>query len=228
MQIIHANKPPWSHICSLQFTYKDYPHVKWGTGTFIGNRVILTAGHNVYNPELHWPERCVVIPGHSKPSGGEYGRYVTDRMRTVEPWIEEESRKPLSERLISQYDYGAVFLDEPIGEIVGKMPFTAADPELLLNLPVHTAGYPVDEPIGTLWWQYGTIREVTTARLFYDILTRKGQSGGPVFDFDPETKQRAMVGIHTSFLPLMGGRGSGVRITPQIEHKLRKWVREHS
>jgi len=223
--IEYSSRVPWRSICSLQIQFADYPKVRWGTGAVVGRRVIMTAGHCVYAPDLGWAKSVRVTPGQNRANGGPFGSWSTRLVRSVGPWVTGDSRQTPTRQWTSPYDYGAVLLEEPIGDRTGLLSFAAASDIALRNLVVYTAGYPVDKPEGTLWASAGAIERVEATRLYYSMDAAEGNSGGPVFDFDSKSNDRTIVGIHTAWT---SGGNSAVRITPEVEKKFREWIREFS
>ena len=88
------------------------------------------------------------------------------------------------------------------------------------NLLVNNAGYPVDKPLGTQWFNAGRIQEVKPNTLTYGLDTEPGQSGSPVFYFD-EDLRRIVVAVHTYGT---SGDNIGVRITPDLYAQMTEWV----
>ncbi|MFN0054903.1 MAG: trypsin-like serine peptidase [Planctomycetales bacterium] len=224
-QIEYTTRAPWRSICSLQMRFPNFSRVKWGAGAIVGRRVIMTAGHCVFDPQLGWAQSVVVTPGQNRASGGPYGSYTTNLIRSVDPWVNGDAKGTLTQQLSSPYDYGAVIVETPIGDQTGLMSFGAVPDPALAGLIVYTAGYPVDEPLGTMWATAGQIQTVSPTRLDYLLDVAEGNSGGPVFDFDPTTNGRTIVAIHTAWTPQAD---SGVRITPAVAAKYRAWIQEFS
>ena len=111
-----ATQSPWRHICALRIrtrTNKDYV----GTGWLIGPRTIMTAGHCVFmHDHGGWAKSISVIPaleGHARP----YGLYKSTRFSAVDGWTVNRD---------SDFDYGVIFLDEPVGSQAGWFAFAAA------------------------------------------------------------------------------------------------------
>ena len=95
-------------------------------------------------------------------------------------------------------------------------------------VPVFVVGYPVDGSVtnGTLWYGQGSLKpEENPTRdddqWYYEISTRSGQSGGPVFYYDAGSKLAYAIGIHNyGDSPY----NFGTRLTTQVLQELASWI----
>ncbi len=85
-----------------------------------------------------------------------------------------------------------------MGETVGWFGVGALTDEQLLKRLVNVSGYPASPGGGVQqWWAKNRIRAVTPRRIFYDVNTSGGQSGGPVYIYESESAaDPIVVGIH--------------------------------
>jgi V8-like Glu-specific endopeptidase len=87
------------------------------TGWFIGPRAVATAGHAVFvrspNPAVgnRWVDRIDVVPGMNDGQTPPYGGATSTRFNSVDGWTKQGKR---------EFDYGVIFLDEALGDTVGK------------------------------------------------------------------------------------------------------------
>lgn len=210
----------WPYICYLQVRYPTTPanSISVGTGCLIGERTVLTAGHVVYNA-LRGGWATVVqatLGGESRTT------FVTNVVRTTREWIEQDSR---IQNPNSAYDVGVVVLPKPASPAVSALPFAVTDNSSLAGMLLNVAGYPITPPntLGSMYGARSTPASVGDFRVTYPIRTREGQSGGPVYTFDPVTQTRTIRAVHTSFTANVG---SSLRITPAIESLIKAWLTE--
>ena len=207
VRIQSTTKTPWKRFCALRITFPSGRTFR-GTGSLIGSRAVLTAGHCVFmRAEGGWARSIEVIPamdGATRP----YGSATSSNLRSVVGWT--TSQKP-------EYDYGCIILPQGSfgGRNLGRFGFAALDPAALLAQPMVLAGYPGDKPFAELWGMSRKIKRVTPRTLIYDIDTVGGQSGAPVYL--KRNGKRFIVGIHNY------GAASGnsaTRVVPSVYQRL--------
>jgi glutamyl endopeptidase len=149
-----------------------------------------------------------VIPGMSGTSR-PFGSQVGTSFRSVVGWTVNGD---------PEYDYGAIILpNNNLGNTVGWFGFAALTDTELQNLLANTAGYPGDQPFGTMWFNAGTITQVTARRLQYMIDTFGGQSGSAVWRL--QNGLRHAVGIHG----YGGCPNKAVRIITPVFNNMLAW-----
>lgn len=204
---------PWRMICALRIRCADGASLV-GTGWFIGPRTVMTAGHCVYVHEHGgWPTRVEVIPGLNgvqRPFGSATGT----RFRAPGGWINSQD---------SDFDYGAIILDQDVGQRVGFFGFGVLSDAQTRASDLNISGYPADrEGASKQFFHARTVINVTAKRLVYDIDTFGGQSGSPTW-LNTGPNQRIAVGIHTtgSFRS-----NSGTRINRAVFNNMNRWRNE--
>jgi len=194
------------------------------TGTLINPRVILTAGHVVYDPSRGgYPTVVNVELGGRQPFAVE-----STVFRTTRPWVDTDSK---TMNPISAFDVGAILLDSPIPATdVASVSVAVTPGPNLGGLELNVVGFPVRPDLfGTLYGARSTPTLLAPAldlyRIFYPIVTLAGMSGGPVYTRDASSGRILLRGVHTS---LYNGMGSGLRITEGIAKLIQSWIREVS
>lgn len=233
VRITPTTDAPWRSIVSLELQFSSGPG--GCTGWFIGPRIVATAGHCVFNPDLGgWATGIRVIPGRDGVDE-PFGSQTADDWAAFAKWVDDGN---------DQLDFGAVFLpDETLSNAVGWFrygAFTDTDLEGLLET-ANLAGYPGVEPMPfdcpdeanftgcTLWAHWDDIVSLSFAEFiscpgfpdpceviqeglaFYPIDTEGGQSGAPVWLSNGS--QRVVVAIHTGG-NCAPGLNCGVLLTP--------------
>jgi V8-like Glu-specific endopeptidase len=159
------------------------------TGSAIGPRHVLTAGHCLYRDGAFTKDRASlrVVFGQNG-SGNEvdntpHGKRAVVAWVLPNGWINEESRR---------YDYALLILeDEPYSP--GWLGFTAYSFTTLMGLNVNVNGYPghsyscAASPRadglcgGYLYHTYGALLVVTSDELLSQLDWEHGNSGGPLY-----------------------------------------------
>jgi glutamyl endopeptidase len=170
---------PYRMICLLLIKDKlgnDY----FGTGFFISERCVITAGHCVFFGK-NWAKEIKVVPGAN--GSMPYGYSISNRYRSVEGWTIDGNE---------DFDHGAIILNDnvlftKVNSCFGYKPF---ENETLIEI----SGYPMDKN-GTQWKSEGSVKNSNNYRIFYELDTVKGNSGSPVFI--KNGNNRIVVGVHT-------------------------------
>lgn len=223
VRILETDLPPWRMICALRMRGST-GGAAIGTGWFVGPRTIVTAGHCVYSNHFFggWADVIEVTPGRNGDDA-PFGRFTSTRMSTVSAWANDEN---------PDFDYGAIHLDEPVGDTTGWFGIGALPADELAEHMINVSGYPGDRGNGReQYFHANRILRVTDRRIFYDVDTFGGQSGAPAWIQPSDSEVPMAVGIHAYGVggtPTSFGltANSAPRITADVLQVIEAWVEE--
>ncbi len=212
VQVGDTTALPWRMNASLRITAVD--NSLWvGTAWFIGPHTMVTAGHCVFihapgTPRHGWVRSIQVMPGRNGPVL-PYGSITSTEFRAVNGWT--ASPNP-------DFDYGAIIIPVELGDTVGGFGFGVFTDSELLSSTVTVSGYPGDKPAGTQWFDTRRVASVSPSKVYYELDTAGGQSGGPVCRV--EDGEYVAVAVHA-----YGGTtaNSGTRIVQEVYDNLMAW-----
>jgi V8-like Glu-specific endopeptidase len=221
---------PYTTIVEIQATFPDHKTYV-GTGVMVDRFHVLTAGHMTYSSaDGGFASRVAVTPelnGYSQPFGTAYMTYE----RTYNAFVNYDRAHPHN-TAPGDYDIGLLTLDRTIGDRTGWMSFgyDNNNADFSAGHILNTAGYPAAGGYDGRHLEYsgGTIAGLSaggSALQYYQsaITTYGGQSGSPVWRYNPSTGSRVVYGVH------VGGSGSAnslnfaTRITQGIFNDLNAW-----
>ena len=217
VRIPDTKQKPFRWICSLLITTKDNKRFV-GTGFYIGNRTIATAGHCLYMRDHGgWAKSIEVAPARNS-SDLPYGSFVSTKFRSVEGWTRDTKRI---------FDYGVIIApqDHTFGAQNGYFGFANLTTGQLRGKMMNNVGYPSDggqaKIRGTQWAHSRKIVDMTDTTISYDNDTIGGNSGCPCYII--QDGRVIVVCIHTT-----GGivSNSGTRIRSDVYQNLKKWKAE--
>jgi V8-like Glu-specific endopeptidase len=210
LQVADTTIFPWRTLCRLEVSTTNGRTLA-GTGVIIGRRTILTAGHVVYMRDLHqWARQIRVIPGLNGDKS-PFGAITATEFHSVTGWVEDGRE---------DCDYGVVIVPADIDNKIGYMGYAVLNANEMGNLLVNVAGYPVLNK-GTLWSARGFVIQATETEVIYHISTFAGESGAPVWYYDPSTGSRTVVAIHVG--QTADSQGRAIRITDKVFNDLQYW-----
>lgn len=201
---------------TTQYPFRTSGRIDIGcTGTLIGPRHVLTAGHCVYNiGNDRWYSKLSFSPGQNG-SSRPYGKIGWKRAISVKGWTKNHKRN---------YDYAMIVLREDIGNRVGWMGYGWKNPMPKYNVNIN--GYPGDKPSGTMWHSFCKLQITQTRRLYYACDTYGGMSGSGVYVYWKSQNKRTIYGIHAYGVDSTGYNGA-TRITKSVFENLKRWKRTY-
>lgn len=195
VEIRRTDGPPYSAICVVSTRWRTGVDTL-GTGYIFGERLVVTAGHNLYNSAPLYGGMAYdvqVFPGTiggSLPYG--FATVGPPGLRLFPTFLRGEVRAD---------DFGAILLPEPIGRKTGWCDLAPYD-ALKIGDQVVMAGYPaVNEGNWTklkLMRSQGAVTGFRNGFAEYDADGEAGQSGGPVWRASDHFPYLMMIGLHNA------------------------------
>ncbi len=186
------------------------------TGTLVGPRHVLTAGHCVYDSVAkQWLTNGMVFNPGRDENNKPFANSNVERAYTTTAWTEQGEQK---------WDFGLIILDRNIGDQAGWLAFGYKND--LGTVPISIAGYPGDKGGSQMWRCLGHVDSLEDQLMFHDCDTWGGMSGSSVLNFQSSDQQLPIIyGIHTG--PWEGNLNRSVRINKQIFDQLQQWINLH-
>ncbi len=236
--VADVEKNPWRPFCCMKINFIDGErYAGYGTGLLIRPRIILTAAHNLYSLKSKIFAKKIVAMVGVKGEQPAAEAHVTHVEVCSDP-----AYRNFRHDEAAQYsaDYGIAILDSDAlfnwaGEyvnVVDQAPLTGPD---LIGSRLNVAGYPDEKPRTDdgakrhpdLKTDSGPLIPATlTATNFrYQMDTKAGQSGCPVFKYYPDSKRFLFAGVHVA-----GHEGSDTNLARRYDERMRNqvksWVRQ--
>jgi len=181
------------------------------TGTLVGVRHVITAGHCVYNiANDQWYSNLDFSPGQNG-NQRPYGTVTWARAVSVKGWTSSHLR---------DYDYAMIVLSQDIGNSNGWLGYGWQEPMPAYNVNIN--GYPGDKPSGTMWHSFCQLQIIQSFRLYYACDTFNGESGSAVYVYNTSDQSRTIRGIHAYGVDSTGLNGA-TRITESVFNKIKEW-----
>jgi glutamyl endopeptidase len=208
-RVVDTTAFPWRTVCKLIVTFPNAQKFS-STGTLVGRKHVLTAGHNIYSKENGgWPTQVEVIPGLD----GTYmpfGKVYATKFQSFLYWV--DSKDP-------NYDLALVTVNVEVGDTTGWLGMGKSNK--LVGLDVTLSGYPMDLEAGAA--QYYSADKVMTsnsAMITYGIDADGAQTGGAIQKSAKGQLYAAAVHIGAT-----GGMNRGVRLNEFRLQYLKQWVK---
>lgn len=199
-----------------------------GSGTLVGPKHVLTAGHCLYDHDSRDPSKSTPIKSASfypGLSGTDVPWSAQGATMVVHPRY-KNARMPGEQQ---ESDIGIIILDRPLGTKLGYFGTREfADTDSI----VHITGYPGDKGENKtrgreMYTMNGPITVKKPNRVFYDIDTYGGQSGSGAYTWSEERKEGTCVAVH-AYGPSGGERyNSGTRLNSQTLSMVQTWMNTH-
>jgi V8-like Glu-specific endopeptidase len=190
---------PYSSIGLLKMVY---PHdvVSYRTGVLIGENIVLTAGHNLYDPRNN-PNSPTELLG--SPESIEFYPGLTENKTSFEKCTGKNIYFPKNYPKTDGEDYGIIILNENIGKKTGYFNLKIFDEEEDRNNVFYNCGYPLNRTTNnnTVFYQYeakGHLLKVNEKKgvIVSGIQSSYGQSGAGLF-FIKDNKYY-VIGVHVA------------------------------
>lgn len=209
-----SKKFPWRLICSLEIRSNTSDKTFRGTGWLAGPKLAVTAGHCVFSQRYlgGLAGTIRVVPGRSGAKGKAaepFGAYSATRFGCPDEWRDHEN---------PEHDIGWIFLDEAVGDSLGRFALAALPEDELKHYQLNIAGYPVDLGDGNHLYHHANLAgDVDEALITYQVDTKLGQSGSPIWIQEDKDAEPRVVGVHSgSTLRPDGAVNKGIRINEEV------------
>lgn len=198
-RIVHGSDGR-KQITKVQTPYLYMGRISVGcTGTLIGPKHVLTAGHCVSDGEGNWYSSLSFSANQLTSFLKPFGQVGWKRAITVGKWHNDGN---------ANYDYAMIILK--------KAPHGAYSSFGVYSDGNYTVtGYPGDKPTGTLWEMSGDTWS-NDYKVFYNIDTAGGQSGSGVRDGNDVVR-----GIHAHGY---ANKNGGVKIRSSMFNSFTSWI----
>lgn len=181
-----------------------------GSGAVIGKNTVLTSAHVVRKIlENTNKDSIYVIPGRNG-SKLPYGKFKIKSVYIPQSYIDHAG---------VDTDIAVITVDtlnnKSIGEVVPVLPIKLSN-TVENGVSLATTGFPGDKTWGTMWTAQGKVTGQTNTRVYYDMDTKGGQSGSPVYN-----EKNEIIAVHTT-------GGSKSNFGTKIKDEYYQFILDHS
>ena len=172
-EVVNSTRFPYCTMVELIVTHRDASGVyqdTLGSGVLVGDRTVLTAGHNVCSKNYGEAVKIQVTPGGRASTSN---RYYADSFLAASEWLDNFE---------DNYDYAVIHLEESpnVGYLETKVLSTAT----LETKSFIAYGYPGDKPRRGILWRTAAsdqyLDTVSTNLFQFRGYVSGGMSGGPI------------------------------------------------
>lgn len=209
-QVTNTQTTPFKSVCRIEVSWPSPHKATFGTGSFVGKRVVMTSAHVIYNRSRGgWATSVRVVPGKngSSKQPEPYGAATHYTLYAPDTYTRDGD---------DASDIGWIILRDAtlwnrVGYAFGYGTLTDSE---MKTVNLNTAGYPGDKPVGTMWQEYNTKDQLLDQKAglfthYFDVAG--GQSGSPMYQLT--SGSRYVRGIIEAEFTSGTPRNSGVRIT---------------
>ncbi|MCC5874643.1 MAG: trypsin-like peptidase domain-containing protein [Candidatus Sumerlaeia bacterium] len=204
----------------------DFPQGRFrGSGALVSPHTVLTCGHNVFDlEEEEWSSEVTVAPGqYQLTNGGSVSRpFGTRNAVNVATFSAYLNSNPNTNQRFD-HDIGAAFIENPFGQVTTYYPLEFAYGGQQ-GSTVNALGYPGDvQGSGSFaqWLSTGQVLNMLNRQIIHNLYVSPGNSGGPLYTFNPTTGSRRIVAIVT----WQGTSTTGsTRLVSQNRATIEDWV----
>jgi V8-like Glu-specific endopeptidase len=194
---------PYKAVCQIETTWNDGTKTL-GTAAFVGRRVLVTAGHCVFDPDYGgdgWAQSVRVVPARKSGNkrGEPYGSDVCRRFATTEEWIVSKGK---------DFQYDIAWLILPSRVLQGRVDFhfdvRAASDSKLTGFNLHSASYPDPQALGYKMYHDFELKDQIVVENYVHHYhdTLGGSSGCPLYLKSGRDYDIVAVHSHTPVDPL--------------------------
>lgn len=216
-EIMNTYNFPYKAICKVVTTWYNtkYGTVKGhGTGFMIHNYYMLTAGHNIYEPEFGgYCDKIEVYPARNRIYA-PYGPYNGVEAKVTNEFVEDVDDQA--------EDWGLVKLNSDVGSTTGYFGLDISTNGYdLLQKNISVTGYPTDKSDGGvgMWKGTGTVKSQNMYEIGYTCDTYKGDSGAPVY-----LSNNRVVAIHVRGINPTNDYNEGTKINSKVSSIINLWI----
>lgn len=220
--VTNTTQFPWSSVGLVQSIWRKSDSlavVSTGSGALIGERVVLTAGHTVYDHDEGWADEILFVPGKNGLTE-PYGRAYSVRTITQRGWVEDHDNR---------YDIALIVLDHSLGQQAGYFPIAVESADFFENRNLNSAGYPGESKSGEYQYHsYGTASGLNDGLIRHMLDSEPGQSGSPLWYYEPSTEVRRIVGVLTGSREVAAGGQvvDAFNVGVHINSAFADWIQE--